>query len=56
MSINESNIFEENDLFIEGRTLKNTFSTIREEFNQIYKETMENFPIYSENELIQELK
>jgi hypothetical protein len=56
MSINESNIFEENDLFIEGRTLKNTFSKIRQDFIQIYSETFENYKISDENILNEELK
>jgi hypothetical protein len=38
MSINESDIFEENNLYILGNTLKNTIELIREEFESIYKE------------------
>ncbi len=54
MSMNESNIFEENDLFIEGRTLKTTFCKIKSEFNQIFSETFSN--VEYNPELIQDLK
>lgn len=35
MSINESDIFEENKLFIQGTTLKLTINKITDEFNHI---------------------
>jgi len=40
MSINESDIFEENNLYIHGNTLKNTIELIREKFESIYKDIL----------------
>ena len=36
--MNESDVFEENNLYIQGLTLKNTLNYIFEEFQNIFKE------------------
>ena len=43
MSSNESNIFEENNLYIHGRTLRNSIQLIKSEFDQLCLSTIEKY-------------
>ena len=56
MSINESNIFEENDLYIQGQCLRTTISNIKKNFEQLFEDVIGNEDDYTLEELYDNLE
>ena len=56
MSINESDIFEENNLYILGNTLKQSVESIRQEFDSILDSLFNNEENSIEEEISKDLE
>ncbi len=56
MSINESDIFEENNLYILGNTLKQSIESIRQEFDSIFDSLFKNDENYIEEDISKDLE